>query len=233
MVAISVSRWRCTVANRPPRIIAWNLPARTEKVLLQSFAYQLEAGDAVTSTFRVEVTQPPSATISEVIIVPPEYTRLPTTSQKKSGEIDGWVDSSVTLHAVTNIPVKSAELILTEKGTGSSALSTIPMRVSSGTGLTAEWKLALPKTGGSPPFVLHPMPHLTGQSDPEPLRYPLNIRVDAPPDRPARSEPGHRTSRERNRSASVSGVRSRFRSPGRQTLRSPEWRGSSRACGDF
>lgn len=59
------------------------------KGVLQDFTYRVEAGDAVSETFRVTVEQPPSATIEELRLEFPPYMQLEP-QVLSGGNIDSW-----------------------------------------------------------------------------------------------------------------------------------------------
>jgi collagen type III alpha len=149
--------------------------------LLQSLTYRIEAGDARTRDFEIEVIQPPSVRIDSLKYVPPSYTELPTREQT-GGDIDGWEGTVVTFSATANMPLKSAKIQFFDTEEAQATGEELTMQIRDGTKLSAEWKLALRHDETYPKFYAVQCAIDSGETDPEPLRYTIRIRPDQRPE---------------------------------------------------
>ncbi|MAG95022.1 MAG: hypothetical protein CMJ48_14950 [Planctomycetaceae bacterium] len=107
--------------------------------LLQDHTYRVEAGDAVSDTYSINVRQPPSAKMIELRYTYPDYMQLPEKTAPGS-DVDVWEGTTVTFQAKTNLPVVRANLVLIDTEDQSAAGEEIAMTVHQGTELTADWK---------------------------------------------------------------------------------------------
>ncbi len=107
--------------------------------LLQDHTYRIEAGDAVSDTYSINVRQPPSAKMVELRYTYPDYMQLPAKTAPGS-DVDVWEGTTVTFQAKTNLPVVRANLVLIDTEDQSTAGEEIAMTVRQGTELTADWK---------------------------------------------------------------------------------------------
>ena len=154
------------------------------KGILQNLTWRVEAGDARTADYTLAIVQPPSATVKEIKYVHPPYMQLdPKTTT--GGAIDGWEGSQVTLKATTNMPVKSAVLLLFDSEEAfqrSDRGEQIAVSVVKGTELTASWTLALRADGTYARFYRLQVETASGAKDPDPTQFPIKIRPDQPPE---------------------------------------------------
>ncbi|QDU36940.1 hypothetical protein Mal4_12410 [Maioricimonas rarisocia] len=148
--------------------------------LLQDLTYHIEAGDARTSTYTVEVHQPPTAKVEEIAYDYPAYMQIDDKVQA-SPAIDAWEGTTVSVRASTNMPVVSARLILSETDDLSLKGVEIPMKVSDGRELAATWQLEFWEDGAAPQFYHIQLKTEAGDEDPRPTLHPVRVRKDLPP----------------------------------------------------
>jgi hypothetical protein len=149
--------------------------------ILQETTYRIAAGDAQSDEFQITVVQPPSAKINELRFEYPAYMELePKTNN--TGHIDEWEGASVTLSAQTNVPVVSAVLQFADEPDAASKAEELPLRITNGTQLQADWKLAFRSDGTFPRHYRILCKNERGDSDPSPTLYNVNIRRDQPPE---------------------------------------------------
>jgi hypothetical protein len=153
------------------------LPAEAVR---QSLSYTIEAGDSRSRAYRVTVHQPPSATVEQVVITPPGYTKLEPVTVT-GGAITAWEGSDVALHGGVNREVARAKIELLDeerKATGEE----LPLTVVEGRKLTANWAMKLRGDGSHAPNYRLQVETEQGETDPAPTVYPLTIRADKPPE---------------------------------------------------
>lgn len=153
------------------------LPAEAVR---QSLSYTIEAGDSRSRVYRVTVHQPPSATIEQVVITPPAYTKLEPVTVT-GGAITAWEGSDVALHGGVNREVARAKIELLDeerKATGEE----LPLTVAEGRKLNANWAMKLRGDGSHAPNYRLQVETEQGETDPAPTVYPLTIRADKPPE---------------------------------------------------
>ncbi|MEX2285485.1 MAG: hypothetical protein WD648_00270 [Planctomycetaceae bacterium] len=148
--------------------------------ILQDLSYKVVAGDAVTRDFQVIVLQPPSAAINAIRYNYPDYTELESRT-RPSGHIDALEGTIITLTATASTPVRSAAVEFSDERGTSFAAENIPMTITSGTQLRAEWILKIVDKV-SPQFYRIHVVGRNGASDPNPLRYNIVVRPDLPPE---------------------------------------------------
>jgi len=148
--------------------------------LLQSLKYRIIAGDAQSREFTINVIQPPSARPDDVHYVFPSYMSLDD-RQTSGGDIDGWEGATVTVNATSNVPVKTATIVLTDTEDGVKGEESL-MRVTDGTKLSASWPLGFRPDGTAARFYHIQVRTEDGKSDPDPTRYAYRIRPDQRPE---------------------------------------------------
>lgn len=167
-------------ATTDPNIFEGTL-GNDEHGLLQSFSYYVVAGDARSPEYRVEIITPPSATVTEVRYDYPEYTELDPRTQM-GGAIDVWERTAITISAATNVPVKRAEFELADTEDFSSAYPGSSVKIADGKKLTIAWRADPRQADGKfPKFYRIKVWHAEDTPDPKPAVYPINVRIDQPP----------------------------------------------------
>ncbi len=149
--------------------------------LLQSLTYRIVAGDAHKGDYKVTVIQPPSARVDEVQYEYPTYMQLEK-SKTQDGNIDGWEGTKVTVTATTNVPVKTATIVLTEVDDANAKGEEFSMQVADGTKLSATWKLDFREDGTAPRYYHIDVKTAKDETDPAPTQYTLRIRPDQRPE---------------------------------------------------
>ena len=149
--------------------------------LLQSLTYRIVAGDAHTRDFAINVIQPPSARVDEVQYEFPPYMQLENTTTQ-GGHIDGWEGAKVTVRATTNVPVKSATIVLTDVEDTDARGEEISMEVADGTKLSMNWTLKFRDDGTAARYYHIRVKTANGETDPAPTQYTLRVRPDQRPE---------------------------------------------------
>lgn len=149
--------------------------------LMQSIVYRIEAGDARTRDFNIDVVEPPSSQVEKVNYVYPAYTRLEPKTQT-GGTIEGWEGTKVAISAVTSIPVASAILVMTDTDDPKGRGEEIRMSIRDGKALSADWTLNFRKDGTFARYYHIECTTEVGESDPRPTVYTIKVQPDQRPD---------------------------------------------------
>lgn len=149
--------------------------------LLQSLTYRIVAGDAHTRDFVVNVIQPPSARVDEVHYDFPTYMQLENTTTQ-GGHIDGWEGTKVTVKATTNVPVKTATVVLTDVEDTAARGEEFSMEVTDGTKLSLTWPLKFRDDGTAGRYYHIDVKTENKETDPAPTQYTVRIRPDQRPE---------------------------------------------------
>ncbi|MCA9123487.1 MAG: hypothetical protein H6822_03215 [Planctomycetaceae bacterium] len=80
----------------------------------QSISYRIEAGDAKSPTYRVEVSPAPHIAVRELEYDFPSYTKRPKQTDEGQADIKALEGTRVTIHAKANQPIRSAFIELGE-----------------------------------------------------------------------------------------------------------------------
>ncbi|MFO0998939.1 MAG: hypothetical protein U0936_01250 [Planctomycetaceae bacterium] len=150
-----------------------------DRGIRQDIRYRIVAGDASSEEYLISVNQPPTAQVIEVKYVYPTYMQLPDRVDT-SGAIDAWESSVVTINAQSSVPVKTATIQLSDDAAFTAHGEEVAMAIK-GTALTGELKLDVRADQSAPKFYRITVTDDEGNSDPEPVVYPLEIRRDQPP----------------------------------------------------
>ena len=158
------------------------LLGENDQGLLQDLTFRVEAGDASTADFTIHVSTAPSASVQSVHYKYPEYMRL-AEETRDGGNIDGWDGTTVTINATASQPIRSARLVFSDSEDTTQRAEEYPMRVSDGTTLTVQWKLAFrdDDTDNYPRFYRIICQDEQGATDLHPTLYTIAIRPDMPP----------------------------------------------------
>lgn len=149
--------------------------------LLENLQYRIVAGDARTESFQIDVTQPPAAQIDQIGYHYPAYMQLEDRTSE-GGTIDGWEGSRVTLRATANMPVAQARIVLTDTDAAAARGEDIPLKVTDGIHLEASWNLQFRTDGTYARFYHVEVKTPSGDTDPEPTHFSVQIRPDQRPD---------------------------------------------------
>lgn len=149
--------------------------------VMQPLTYRIEAGDARTRDYRVDVAEPPSAKVEQVAYSFPAYMKLDAKTIA-SGNIDGWEGSKVIVSATTNVAVSSALVVLTDDENPRGKGEEIRMSIKDGKHLTAEWNLEFRSDGTYARFYHIDCITESGESDPHPVVQTIKIKDDQRPE---------------------------------------------------
>lgn len=149
-----------------------------DRGLQQDIEYRIEAGDAISATYRLSVIQAPHIVVDKVEYQYPAYTRQPKEVVEKQGDLKAVEGTQVTIHATANQPIKSAYLDL-----HGASPSRKPLKVD-GQHATGTVTLALNDDRTS---ALHDSYFVrfvsdSGHQNPEPIRYRIDVIPDASPE---------------------------------------------------
>ena len=159
-----------------------------------STAYQIIAGDAVAGPFQIKTRDVPVASVRQVEIVPPAYTRLPKRIST-GGAISGEQNARATILAVINRPITRGKIEFNPRdgaGSGDAAVRIGPsaggtdMKVADdGLSATVEITLRLPREKSAAVTLNSYRVRVwdaDGNENPDPITYPVRIIPDLPPE---------------------------------------------------
>lgn len=148
--------------------------------ILQDMTYFIEAGDTRTREFHVAAVQPPSAHVDQVAYTHPSYMELEPRVQL-SGHIDTWEGTTLQLTATANMPLRSAVILFSDTEDTSVKAEEIPLKISDGIHLTAEWTASIRSDGTFPRYYRIQCRNLEGKTNPDPALYSVRIHPDQSP----------------------------------------------------
>ncbi|MEO8498657.1 MAG: hypothetical protein ABI614_26650, partial [Planctomycetota bacterium] len=90
--------------------------------LQQAVTYRIEAGDAVSPTYRIEVSPAPHITVQRLEYDFPSYTKRPKQTDERQGDIKALEGTRVTIRAKANQPIRSAFVELNDSQNKASRL---------------------------------------------------------------------------------------------------------------
>ncbi|MEI7699845.1 MAG: hypothetical protein WCK86_08625, partial [Planctomycetia bacterium] len=155
------------------------MPGESNRGVRQDLQYRIVAGDAASESFQVRVMLPPSARVTGIRYQYPEYMNLPD-RMEQSGMIEAWQDTTATITAESNVPLKAAVLQLSDEPAFASKGEEVVMSVDQ-TKLSAKIKLESRSDGTFPKYYRIHVTDLEDHHDPEPVVYAMEIRRDQPP----------------------------------------------------
>ncbi|MBC8353530.1 MAG: hypothetical protein H8E66_16145 [Planctomycetes bacterium] len=85
-----------------------------ESGLRQEVIYRIEAGDAATRTYRIEVSPAPHITVHQLDYSFPSYTKRPKLTDEGQGDVKALEGTRVTIRAKANQPIRSAYVDLSD-----------------------------------------------------------------------------------------------------------------------
>jgi len=148
--------------------------------LLQGLTYHIEAGDAVSPTYRIDVIQPPAVTVDQIHYAYPDYMEL-RPERRESPVVDVWEGTRLTFSASTNMPVQRAWIEFSDTESFPLNPEPLPMDIEDGTRLSVEWQAMIRDQVQTPQFYRIRCRTEAGATDPAPAVYPLAIRPDEGP----------------------------------------------------
>ncbi len=144
----------------------------------QDTQYYIQAGDARTRTYQIQVDIPLVITADRLVYEYPPYTGLGRTEVLAQGDIRALEGTKVTIHASANQPLSQAEIDLDGQGRWRRS-----MRVE-GKSATGQLELRLhPEDPLRPEYTSYLLraQTLDGRTNPRPNRYMIEVLPDRPP----------------------------------------------------
>ncbi len=149
--------------------------------LMQNITYRLEAGDARSRDYNVEVLEPPTSNVESINYTFPTYMKFEP-KQRPGGHIDAWEGTKLALTATTNLPVQSAMLVMTDTDNPLAKGEEIRMKITNGKQLSAEWTLEFRSDGTFARYYHIECKTAAGETDPHPKVYSIKIQPDQRPE---------------------------------------------------
>ncbi|MCH2212917.1 MAG: hypothetical protein MK110_16565, partial [Fuerstiella sp.] len=145
----------------------------------QPTSYVIQAGDARSDMFSIEVDMPPTATVRELRYQYPKYMQLPDNTSVNPN-IDVWEGTIITVFAGATVPVVDSTVELCPYRSFQADVTRHPMTVSDQE-LTAQFKLIEVDLDKPIRFYRITVQDAQGSRDPSPTVYSVNIQPDALP----------------------------------------------------
>ncbi len=153
------------------------LPA-PEGSLQQDLEYRIEAGDAITRPFHLDVVAAPTIFVESVETMYPAYTGLLAQRVERQGDIKAIEGSEITVEALANSDIRSANVDFDCDGS-----SELRMKID-GRKATATFRLVLAddrRTAKHGSYQLV-FTNQQGQRNPQPVRHQIEVTRDIPPE---------------------------------------------------
>ncbi len=163
------------------------LPA-SDAALQQSLTYRLEAGDARTRDYRIEVAAAPTIVVQAVEYKYPAYTGLLGQRVERQGDLKALEGTEVTLEGLANQPIGKAFVDF-----GANGSLDLAMRAENTTARTS-FRLGLTADRQKPEHEVYQLTfkNTEGQENPQPVKHRIEVVPDLSPEiqfvQPAREE---------------------------------------------
>ena len=156
---------------------ACRLPAG-EATLQQDVRYRIEAGDAISRDFHVEVVAAPTIFVRTVEYKYPEYTGLLAQRVERQGDIKAIEGTEITLDALANGEIQSAHVDFDCDGTLDQRMTV------DGELAKATFRLALGDDRKTSKYESYQLlfKNPQGQQNPQPVRHQIEVTRDIPPE---------------------------------------------------
>ncbi len=153
------------------------LPAG-DAALQQSLTYRIEAGDARTVDFAIDVVAAPTMVVRAVEYKYPEYTGLLARRVEHQGDLKAIEGTQVTLEALANQDIASAYVDFDCDDT-----LDLPLR-GEGTAAKASFRLALADDRQQPEHASYQLTfkNAAGQRNPQPVKHQIEVTRDVSPE---------------------------------------------------
>ena len=150
----------------------------SEQGVQQNLTYRIEAGDAISSTYRVEVTPAPTIIVESVHYEYPKYSGYSSRRAEREGDIKGLEGTRITIHARANGPIKSAYLDFDCDGRTDQ-----PMQIDR-IEAQVSFTLALADDGRRPRYASYQLwfTNEDGHVNRRPVQYRIEVVRDLPPE---------------------------------------------------
>ena len=149
-----------------------------EATLQQDLQYRIEAGDAVTRPFRLDVVAAPTIFVESVETKYPAYTGLLAQRIERQGDVKAIEGSEVTIEAVANELIRAAHVDFDCDGTLDQRMST------SGDRAKVSFKLLLKDDRRTPKHASYQLifTNERDQRNPQPVRHQIEVTRDVSPE---------------------------------------------------
>jgi len=153
------------------------LPAG-DAALQQSIAYRIEAGDAKSRDYQIEVVAAPTIVVQSVEYKYPAYTGLLAQRVEHQGDLKAIEGTEVTLEGVANQPIGKAYVDF--EANGSLDLTMRP----EGTTARTSFRLGMSEDRKKPEYELYQLifKNPDGQQNPQPVRHRIEVIADLAPE---------------------------------------------------
>jgi collagen type III alpha len=144
----------------------------------QPMEYWIEAGDARSPKFKLEVFQRPTIVVQRVRYAYPDYTREPPAVVDHVGDIRGIEGTTVTVEALASEPIKSAYVDFDGDGTSDKRMTI------DGNHATASFTLELRDDRRTPWHLTYALRFTTpeGRTNDDPVQHRLDVQPDYSPE---------------------------------------------------
>ncbi|MBX3426787.1 MAG: hypothetical protein KF688_13995 [Pirellulales bacterium] len=146
--------------------------------LQEPIEYWIEAGDARSRRYRLDLFLRPTIVVQHVRYEPPSYTGLPTSETQSTGDVEGLEGTRVTISAQANRPIKAAHIDFGADGTRDLAMQL------DGDRAVGTFTLALGddrRTARHESYVLR-FADNQGRTNEDPAKYRIAATADYPPE---------------------------------------------------
>jgi len=149
-----------------------------ESRLQQSLHYRIEAGDAVTRAFRLEVNAAPAIAVRSVEYKYPAYSGLLPQTVADQGDIKALEGTEVTIHAVANEEIQSAHVDFNCDNHHDLSMQADGQRAK------VSFAATLKPDRSGPEFESYQLlfKNTEGQLNPQPVRHQIEVTRDLPPE---------------------------------------------------
>ncbi len=149
-----------------------------EATLQQDLQYRIEAGDAVTRPFRLNVVAAPTIFVESVETKYPAYTGLLAQRVERQGDVKAIEGSEITIEAVANELIRAAHVDFDCDGTLDQRMST------SGDRAKVSFKLLLKDDRRTPKHASYQLifTNERDQRNPQPVRHQIEVTRDVSPE---------------------------------------------------
>ncbi|MCA9142247.1 MAG: hypothetical protein H6823_18805 [Planctomycetaceae bacterium] len=146
----------------------------------QAVSYRIEAGDAISSTYRIDVSPAPHITVQQLEYEFPAYTRRPNQTNEEQGDIKALEGTRVTIRAKANQPIGSAFVVLNDS---QGKTSRLPMEIRE----QVAWRtitLELEADRKTPKHATYQLRFETqeGRENDDPILHRIEVLPDLPPE---------------------------------------------------
>ncbi len=146
----------------------------------QDLIYRIEAGDAVSNSYRLSVVTAPTILVKRVTYAYPDYMKKETRSVDNQGDLTGPEGARVTIEAVANLALESA--VLEMDPVNGKPTATIAMSCE---GSNARGALVLARNAdGQPKYRTYQIRLVTkdAQRNDKPILHAIEVMPDLPPE---------------------------------------------------